>query len=117
MRAAIVASATASGDRSSISCSVDPPSFSTARDAGFAIDRDYARAHRRGCGLVAPGGLTLWWPATHAASRWSALRSTGRAAAGRRAQVVSVGGLPPDYPTELADADARYLQTCLLRVT
>ena len=37
-------------------------------------------------------------------------------AAGRAARVVGTGGLPPDYPTELADVDARYLQTCLLHL-
>ena len=36
--------------------------------------------------------------------------------AGRHARVMAMGGLPPDYPTELSDADARYLQTCLLRL-
>ena len=57
------------------------------------------------------------WPATRAASRWWARPRPAppRPAAGRRSW--RVGLLPPDHPTELADADARYLQTCLLRLT
>jgi hypothetical protein len=27
-----------------------------------------------------------------------------------------MGGLPADYPTELADTEARYLQACLVRL-
>ena len=36
--------------------------------------------------------------------------------AARQPRLVAQGGLPSDYPTELADVDARYLQTCLLRL-
>ena len=95
---------------------VDPPSFSTARDAGFAIDRDYSGLITEVCGLVAPGGLAWLASNTRGFSLVGAAQ-LGTAAAGRRAQVTSVGLLPPDHPTELADADARYLQTCLLRIT
>ena len=95
---------------------VDPPSFSTARDAGFAIDRDYGGLITEVCGLVAPGGLAWLASNTRGFSLVGAAQ-LGTAAAGRRAQVVAVGLLPPDHPTELADAEARYLQTCLLRLT
>jgi len=95
---------------------IDPPSFSTARDAAFAIDRDYPGLITEACRLVAPGGLAWLASNTRGFSLVGAAQ-LGTAAAGRRAQVVAVGLLPADYPTELADADARYLQTCLLRLT
>jgi 23S rRNA (cytosine1962-C5)-methyltransferase len=95
---------------------VDPPSFSTGRDAAFAIDRDYAGLIAEAAGLVAPGGL-LWLASNTRGFSLVGAAQHGTAAAGRRAQVVAVGLLPPDHPTELADAEARYLQTCLLRLT
>ena len=95
---------------------VDPPSFSPARDAGFAIDRDYSGLITEACRLVAPGGLAWLASNTRGFSLVGAAQA-GTAAAGRRAQVLSVGLLPPDHPTELADAEARYLQTILLRLS
>jgi 23S rRNA (cytosine1962-C5)-methyltransferase len=95
---------------------IDPPSFSTARDAAFAIDRDYAGLITEACRLVAPAGL-LWLASNTRGFSLVGAAQAGTAAAGRRGQVVGVGLLPPDHPTELADADARYLQTCLLRLT
>ena len=95
---------------------VNPPSFSTARDAGFAIDRDYRGARHRGL----PAGRArrpAWLASNTRGFSLVGAAQAGTAAAGRRAQVVGVGLLPPDHPTELADADARYLQTCLLRLT
>lgn len=110
-----VASAAAVGDMFDLAL-VDPPSFSTARDAGFAIDRDYGALIAEVCGLVVPGGL-LWVASNTRGFSLVGAAQHGTAAAGRRAQVVGVGLLPPDHPTELADAEARYLQTCLLRLT
>jgi hypothetical protein len=43
-------------------------------------------------------------------------RGAGGGAGGAAAAARRAGGLPSDYPTELADVDARYLQTCLLRL-
>ena len=63
-----------------------------------------------------PAGL-LWLASNTRGFSLVGAALAGTAAAGRRAQVVGVGLLPPDHPTELADADARYLQTCLLRLT
>ncbi len=93
---------------------IDPPSFSAARHAPFAIDRDYPPIIRGACDLLAPGG-----------DLWLASNTRGYSLAGavqvavppaRQPRLVAEGGLPPDYPTELSDADARYLQTCLLRL-
>lgn len=93
---------------------IDPPSFSAARQAPFAIDRDYPPIIRAACEVLAPGG-DLWL-----ASNTRGFSLTGAAQValpeGRQPRLVAQGGLPSDYPTELADADARYLQTCLLRL-
>jgi hypothetical protein len=40
----------------------------------------------------------------------------GMKLAARAAQVLELGGLPPDYPTPLAWPAARYLEVCQLRV-
>jgi 23S rRNA G2069 N7-methylase RlmK/C1962 C5-methylase RlmI len=40
----------------------------------------------------------------------------GLALAGRRAAVLEIGGLPPDYPTLLHWPAGRYLEVCQLRV-
>lgn len=94
---------------------IDPPSFSTARDGAFSVGRDYATLMTAACRVVAPGGHL--WVASN--TRGFALTGAAQLAAtdsGREARVEAVGSLPPDYPTELADAEARYLQTVLLRL-
>lgn len=93
---------------------IDPPSFSAARHAPFAIDRDYPPIIRGACDLLAPGG-DLWLASnTRGYSLVGAVQVAVPAA--RQPRLVAQGGLPNDYPTELADVDARYLQTCLLRL-
>lgn len=93
---------------------IDPPSFSAARQAPFAIDRDYPPIIRGACDLLAPGG-DLWLASnTRGYSLVGAVQVAVPAA--RQARLVAQGGLPSDYPTEPADVDARYLQTCLLRL-
>jgi 23S rRNA (cytosine1962-C5)-methyltransferase len=94
---------------------IDPPSVSTARDAGFVIGRDYAPLLTAACRVLAPGGQ-LWLATNTRGFSLVGAAQLATSAAGRAAQVVSTGGLPPDYPTELADADARYLQICLLHL-
>ncbi len=94
---------------------IDPPSFSTARAAEFAIGRDYPALMSAACRVLAPGGHL--WVASN--TRGFSLIGAAQLAisdAGRVASVQALGGLPPDYPTELSDTDARYLQTCVLRV-
>jgi len=93
---------------------IDPPSFSAARQAPFAIGRDYPPIIAAACDLLTSGG-DLWLAAnTRGFSLTGAVQVAVPAA--RQPRLVALGGLPPDYPTELADVDARYLQTCLLRL-
>lgn len=93
---------------------IDPPSYSAARGAPFAIDRDYAPVIAAACELLAPDG-DLWLASN---TRGFSLAGAVQAAvpASRRPRLVAQGGLPADYPTEPADVEARYLQTCLLRL-
>jgi len=93
---------------------IDPPSYSAARGAGFAIDRDYPALIAAACRVLAPGG-DLWLASN---TRGFSLTGAVQAAvpATRRPRLVHAGGLPADYPTEPSDVEARYLQTCLLRL-
>jgi 23S rRNA (cytosine1962-C5)-methyltransferase len=92
---------------------VDPPSYSSARGAAFAIDRDYPALLAGLVDLVGDGGY-LWAAANTRGFALTGALQHAVASHGRQAVVVGVGGLPADYPTELADVEARYLQTCLL---
>ncbi len=94
---------------------IDPPSFSTARDAAFTVGRDYAALMTAACQVLAPGG-DLWLAANTRGFSLLGAAQLAASAAQRPARLVAIGGLPPDYPTELSDADARYLQTALLRL-
>jgi 23S rRNA (cytosine1962-C5)-methyltransferase len=94
---------------------VDPPSFSAAREGAFAIDKDYVPLLAAVCRVLAPSG-DLWLATNTRGFSLIGAAQLALARAGRRGRLVALGGLPPDYPTEPADADARYLQTCLLRL-
>lgn len=111
--AQFLAAAGERGDRFDVVL-IDPPSYSAARGAGFAIDRDYPPIVEAACRVLAPGG-DLWLASnTRGFSMTGAVQAAVPAA--RRPRLVRSGGLPADYPTEPADVEARYLQTCLLRL-
>lgn len=112
--AAFLAAAAARGERFDLVL-IDPPSFSAARNAPFAIDRDYAPILAAALDVLAPAG-DLWLAANTRGFALTGAAHHALTARGRQGRVVAMGGLPPDYPTELADTEARYLQTCLLRV-
>ena len=112
--AAAVTEADARGDRYDLIL-VDPPSYSAARGAPFAIGRDYPALLAGACRLLSPGGY-LWAAAnTRGFSLTGALQGIATLP-GRTARLVATGGLPADHPTEPSDVEARYLQTCLLRL-
>jgi len=94
---------------------LDPPAFSAARGATFAIDRDYPSLVARACRLLEAGGL-LWLACNARGSSLVDLASPGFRAAGREAALLETGGLPPDHPTLVAQPDDRYLQVGLFRV-
>ena len=67
--------------------------------------------------MISQGGLL--WLASNAAELGSLakLAHKGVRTANRIAAVVEVGSLPPEYPTPAIQANDRYLQVCLLRIT
>lgn len=95
---------------------VDPPTYSASRASAWSMRKDYPALIERTVALLAPGGL-LWLSAN--SRELPALPGLARdafARAGRWGQVLSVGGLPPDYPTLPAQPEDRYLQVSLFRV-
>jgi 23S rRNA (cytosine1962-C5)-methyltransferase len=94
---------------------LDPPAFSAARGATFAIDRDYPELVARACRLLPAGGL-LWLGCNARTSSLAALAEQGFRLARREAALLESGGLPADHPTLLAQPEDRYLQVALFRV-
>ncbi len=94
---------------------LDPPTFSAARGAGFALERDYPELLARACAVVPPGGL-LWLASNTRAVPLLDLVRQGLARARREAALLGRAGLPPDHPTLPAQPEDRYLQALLLRV-
>ena len=94
---------------------LDPPAFSAARGATFALDRDYPDLVARACRLV-PGGGLVWLACNARTSSLAALAEAGFRAAGREAALLETGGLPPDHPTLVAQPEDRYLQVGLFRL-
>jgi 23S rRNA (cytosine1962-C5)-methyltransferase len=94
---------------------LDPPAFSAARGASFAIDRDYPPLVARACRLLSEGGL-VWLACNARTSVLVDLASQGFRAARRRAVLLESGGLPADHPTVPAQPEDRYLDVALFRV-
>jgi 23S rRNA (cytosine1962-C5)-methyltransferase len=95
---------------------VDPPTYSAARAGAWSMRKDYPELIVRATVLLASGGL-LWLSAN--SRELAALSEIARGAfarAKRTAQVLSIGGLPSDYPTLPAQPEDRYLQVCLFCV-
>jgi 23S rRNA (cytosine1962-C5)-methyltransferase len=95
---------------------LDPPAFSAARGAEFALDRDFPTLVARAVRLLSDGGL-LWLACNARTSALSALAEEGLAAARRHAVLLETGSLPPDHPTLPAQPDDRYLQVGLYRLS
>jgi 23S rRNA (cytosine1962-C5)-methyltransferase len=94
---------------------LDPPAFSAARGAGFALDRDLPALVARACRLLPDDGL-LWLACNARTSTLSTLAEEGLAAARRHAVLLETGGLPPDHPTLPAQPEDRYLQVAVYRL-
>lgn len=96
----------------------DPPAFvpnKAALDAGL---RAYEKVARLGAALVEPDGFLVLCSCSHAADlprfREASLRGVARA--GRRAQVLHVGGAGPDHPMHPDLAETAYLKALFLRL-
>jgi 23S rRNA (cytosine1962-C5)-methyltransferase len=95
---------------------VDPPTYSAARAGAWSMRKDYPDLIARAVHLLPSGGL-LWLSAnSRELPPLPQLARDAFAREKRAGQVLSLGGLPPDYPTLPAQADDRYLQVCLFRV-
>ncbi|HEX2689837.1 MAG TPA: class I SAM-dependent methyltransferase [Kofleriaceae bacterium] len=96
---------------------IDPPTFSTARGAPWTLDRDYPDLIAKAAAVIPPDGL-LWLAAnTHELGSLAKLAQKGLRLANRSGAVLEQGGLPPEYPTLVAQPNDRYLQVCLLRLS
>jgi 23S rRNA (cytosine1962-C5)-methyltransferase len=92
----------------------DPPTYSAARASAWSMRKDYPELIGRAAALLPRGGL-LWLSSNR--RDLPPLPELARDAlerVQRSAQLLEVGGLPPDYPTLLAQPHDRYLQVALL---
>jgi 23S rRNA (cytosine1962-C5)-methyltransferase len=95
----------------------DPPTYSAARASAWSMRKDYPELIERAAALLSAGGL-LWLSSNRRdlpPLPEIALGALQRAQ--RTAQLLEVGGLPPDYPTLLAQPQDRYLQVCLFSLS
>ena len=96
---------------------LDPPTVSGARASLWAQKRDYPELIAAACAVLPEAGGHLWISSnTHKGPSVLKHVEAGLALARRPAQVLELGGLPPDYPTPLDWPAARYLEVCQLRV-
>lgn len=96
---------------------LDPPAVSGARAAWWSQKRDYPELIAAAIALLPDEGGHLWVSSsTHRGPSVEKHIEAGLALAGRRAAVLEIGGLPPDYPTLLHWPAGRYLEVCQLRV-
>jgi 23S rRNA (cytosine1962-C5)-methyltransferase len=96
----------------------DPPAFAPNKGALEAGLRAYEKVARLGAALVEPDGFLVLCSCSHAADlarfREASLRGVVRA--GRRAQILHVGGAGPDHPVHAALAETSYLKALFLRL-
>lgn len=92
----------------------DPPTYSAARASAWSMRKDYPELIGRAAALLPRGGL-LWLSANRRdLPPLPELALDALERVKRSASLLEQGGLPPDYPTLLAQPQDRYLQVCLL---
>ncbi len=97
---------------------LDPPTVSGARASMWAQKRDYPDLIAAACAVLPEEGGHLWISSnTHSGPTVLKHVSAGLALARRDAQVLELGGLPPDYPTPVNWPAARYLEVCQVRIS
>jgi 23S rRNA (cytosine1962-C5)-methyltransferase len=95
---------------------VDPPSTSSGGGGSWILARDYPALIAKAAAVIPPDGL-LWLAAnTQDLTSLAKLAHKGLKTAGRSAAILEQGGLPPEYPTLVAQPADRYLQVCVLRL-
>ncbi|HVL20951.1 MAG TPA: RlmI/RlmK family 23S rRNA methyltransferase, partial [Amaricoccus sp.] len=80
--------------------------------------RAYERVARLGAGLTEPDGFLVLCSCSHAAdlARFREATLRGIQKAGRRAQILHVGGAGPDHPVHAGLAETSYLKALFLRL-
>jgi 23S rRNA (cytosine1962-C5)-methyltransferase len=112
---AFMKKAARNGDRYDVVI-VDPPTYSAARAGAWSMKKDYPDLIVRAVELLPRGGL-LWLSANaRDLPPLPQLALEAFARAKRPAQLLEVGGLPPDYPTLPGQPSDRYLQVTLFCV-
>ena len=97
---------------------LDPPTVSAARASQWSMKKDYPDLIALAAKLLPAAGGVLWVSGNP--RRGPGITEhvvEGIRRAGRRAAVLELGGLPPDYPTPPDWGEARYLEVCLLYVS
>jgi 23S rRNA (cytosine1962-C5)-methyltransferase len=97
---------------------MDPPTVSAARASQWSMKRDYPQLIALAAKLLPPEGGILWIAANTRRGP-SVLRhlEEGIRQSGRRAALLEMGGLPPDFPTPPGWPESRYLEICQVHVT
>ncbi len=96
---------------------LDPPTVSAARASAWSMKKDYPDLIALAAKVLPGDGGFLWISANtrHGPGVVQHARE-GLRRAGRRAAIVELGGLPPDFPTPAEWPESRYLEVCQLRV-
>jgi 23S rRNA (cytosine1962-C5)-methyltransferase len=96
---------------------IDPPGSSSAGGVSWALGRDYPELIAKAAAVIPTDGLL--WLASNAADvgALAKLAHKGLRSANRSGAVLEQGGLPPEYPTLVAQPGDRYLQVCVIRVS
>jgi 23S rRNA (cytosine1962-C5)-methyltransferase len=90
---------------------VDPPSAGV----GWATGRDYPELIAQASAVIPGGGLL--WLAANTVELGPLAKLAGKGLRGRSAAIVEQAGLPPEYPTAVAQPQDRYLQILVLRLS
>jgi len=94
---------------------IDPPTFSTARGTPWSLERDYPDLIAKAAAVIPPGGIL--WLAANTYELGSLAKLAHKGLRDRPAAIVEQGGLPPEYPTLVAQPQDRYLQVVVLRLS
>lgn len=89
---------------------IDPPSAGV----GWATGRDYPELIGLAAAVMPEGGLL--WLAANTVELGPLAKLAGKGLRGRSAAIVEQAGLPPEYPTVVAQPQDRYLQILVLRL-
>jgi 23S rRNA (cytosine1962-C5)-methyltransferase len=97
---------------------LDPPTVSAARASQWSMKKDYPELIGLAARLLPAAGGVLWVSGNPRRGPGIVDHvKDGIRRVGKRAQVLELGGLPPDYPTPPDWPEARYLEVCLLFVS